>query len=88
MYGAATAVNGGAASGHLAVQQPHHQKTYSMHESEAAQRAMNIVSSTDMDSNVKDIDVMMDGDMDDITGATTTMDITTEAHKRDQQRLL
>jgi hypothetical protein len=63
-----------------------------MHEPENVQRAMNIVSSTDMDNMthddgvVKDIDVMMDGDMDDMTGVTTTMDITTDAARRSERK--
>lgn len=65
-----------------------------MHEPDNVQRAMNIVSSTDMDNTthddgvVKDIDVMMDGDMDDMTGVTTTMDITDLAKRSGQKRML
>jgi len=98
MYGAATRANGAAASGALTTNyadsrpQAQHAKTYSMHEPENVQRAMNIVSTSDMDNIthddgvVKDIDAMMDADMDDMTGVTTTMDITTEAAKRSEQR--
>lgn len=55
---------------------------------------MNIVSSTDMDNTtnddgvVKDIDVMMDGDMDDMTGVTTTMDITDVNKRSARKRML
>ena len=65
-----------------------------MHEPDNAQRAMNIVSSTDMDNTtnddgvVKDIDVMMDGDMDDMTGVTTTMDITDVNKRSSRKRML
>lgn len=65
-----------------------------MHEPDNAQRAMNIVSSTDMDNTtnddgvVKDIDVMMDGDMDDMTGVTTTMDITDVNKRSARKRML
>lgn len=61
-----------------------------MYEPDEVQRAMNVVSSADMDNitqdeGIKTIDVMMDGDgITDIAGNDTTIDVSTTAHKRSE----